>query len=774
MRLAVKVIAPLKERPDGGLVLTMRPTKRIANLTVALLLSACGGDTTPPTNQAPVASISSPIAGTTYRAGDTVNFSGSGTDAEDGALTAANLVWWAELHHDTHTHPFQPETAGNSGSVTIPTRGETSANVFYRFYLQATDSGGGTHTVTRDILPETTETTLRTQPSNLALTLDGQPVIGPHVFTGVVGIERDLGAADQNFNGRRYQFANWSDGGAASHTIATAPSNTTYTATFNDIGPMINNAPVVSLTGTPTTGTTGTPITLTAVAADSDDFVANVEFFDGATKLGEDNTSPYTLVWTPTTTGTHGLTARATDNFGLSATSSTVNITVNAAPGDTQAPVATITAPAAFATSLTGTLTLSASATDNVGVTGLEIQLDGVQVGAVGNTGAHSVTVDSNAYASGQHVIRARARDAANNVSPWHSVTVQFGGSRAVPAGFTRDQSWITGLSRATAFAQMPDGRLLVAQQDGALRVVKNGALLGTPMLTVTVNSSGERGLLGVAVHPDFTSNGYIYVHYTSTETTIHNRISRFTVTGDVASNEAKLVDLPTLSNATNHNGGAIHFGADGKLYAAVGDNANSSTPQNLASPFGKMLRFNDNGSIPSDNPFCTTSDLQCAVWAYGLRNPFTFAVQPGTGRIHINDVGQGTWEEINLGVPGANYGWPASEGPDNVVGGITGPLFAYKHSAASPPGSGPGGFFIGFAIAGGSFYPDSGPFPAGYRNSYYFADYVRNFVGRFDWVNNAAYAFATVSGSPVDLLTGIDGALYVLTRSGITRFSAP
>jgi glucose/arabinose dehydrogenase len=293
-------------------------------------------------------------------------------------------------------------------------------------------------------------------------------------------------------------------------------------------------------------------------------------------------------------------------------------------------------------------------------------------------------------------------------------------------------------------------------------------------MLNVTVDPTGERGLLGVALHPDFVSNGYVYVYYTSTESTTHNRISRFTATGDVAGSELKLVELPTLG-ATNHNGGAMHFGADGKLYVAVGDNAISANSQNLTSPLGKILRFNDDGSIPSDNPFCSTPGVQaCSVWAYGLRNPFTFAVQPGTGRIHINDVGQSTWEEINLGEAGANYGWPASEGPDNVTGAITGPLFTYKHSPGSPPGSGPGGFFVGFAIVGGSFYPDNPPFPVGYRNSYYFADYVSKFIGRYDFVNNAAYAFATVSGSPVDLLAGNDGSLYLLTRNGITRFSTP
>ncbi len=127
-------------------------------------------------------------------------------------------------------------------------------------------------------------------------------------------------------------------------------------------------------------------------------------------------------------------------------------------------------------------------------------------------------------------------------------------------------------------------------------------------MLNVTVDSSGERGLLGVALHPDFASNGFIYVYYTSTETSTHNRVSRFTATGNVAGSELKLVELPTLSGATNHNGGAMHFGLDGKLYVAVGDNANSANSPNLNSVLGKMLRFNDDGTIPTRQPvLCTT-----------------------------------------------------------------------------------------------------------------------------------------------------------------------
>ena len=157
------------------------------------------------------------------------------------------------------------------------------------------------------------------------------------------------------------------------------------------------------------------------------------------------------------------------------------------------------------------------------------------------------------------------------------------------------------------------------------------------------------------------------------------------------------------------------------------------------------------------------------------MRNPFTFAVQPGSGRIHINDMGQSTWEEVNVGARGANFGWSGSEGRDNVSAGITGPLFAYNHASAAPAGSGPGGFFTGQAIAGGAFYPANGPFPAAYRDNYYFADFVSGFLARMDMANGSAvYAFARGLAQPVDMLVGTDGALYVLTRGGIVRISSP
>ncbi|HEY0817293.1 MAG TPA: Ig-like domain-containing protein, partial [Rhizobacter sp.] len=269
-------------------------------------------------NQAPVAVIATPAAGTTFRAGTQVNYSGSASDVEDGTLPASRLTWWVELHHDTHSHPFVPPTAGSGGTVTIPTRGETSDNIFYRFHLRATDSAGATHEVTRDIAPQKARLTITSVPAGLSLTLDGQPVSAPVTVTGVVGIERDLGApATQDFNGRRYQFSGWSDGGAASHTISTPVNDTTYTATYTDTGPVANTPPSVALTAPANgaSGTVGVAMSLSASASDPDGSVASVEFFENGVRIGAaDASAPYGVSWTPATPGNRTLTARATDN----------------------------------------------------------------------------------------------------------------------------------------------------------------------------------------------------------------------------------------------------------------------------------------------------------------------------------------------------------------------------------------------------------------------------------------------------------------------------
>jgi glucose/arabinose dehydrogenase len=349
-------------------------------------------------------------------------------------------------------------------------------------------------------------------------------------------------------------------------------------------------------------------------------------------------------------------------------------------------------------------------------------------------------------------------------MSQWSSVNVTLGGSTTVPAGFTSAPYGNALSDLATAMAFTPDGRLLVAQKSGAVRVIRTGTLLGPVFATFPVNGDGERGLIGIAVHPQFSSNGWVYVHYTTVvDGTVRGRISRVTASGDVAvaGSEVVIADLsPDIS--IFHNGGAIHFGPDGRLYVATGDDATTSNSQSMSTLHGKILRFNDDGSIPSSNPFYSTAAGQNrAIWALGLRNPFTFAFQPGTGRMFINDVGQDAWEEINEGVAGRNFGWPHTEGPTSDSR-YTAPYFAYHHHT---------GMLTGFSITGGAFYnPAVQQFPAEYAGNYFFADYVSRWISRLDTAQGAdVYAFARMPSGITDLRVGADGAVYVLLATSFS-----
>src|SRR3954447_3785733 len=171
-----------------------------------------------------------------------------------------------------------------------------------------------------------------------------------------------------------------------------------------------------------------------------------------------------------------------------------------------------------------------------------------------------------------------------------------------LPPGFS-EAVVASGINRPTAMDFAPDGtgRLFVAEQGGSLRVIANGQMLATPFVSLNVDSTNERGLLGVALDPNFATNPYVYVYYTVPGSPAHNRVSRFTASGNVAvpGSEVDLLDIDSLSTDTRHNGGSIHFGPDGKLYVAVGDNKVSANSQSLASLKGKVLRINPDGSIP-------------------------------------------------------------------------------------------------------------------------------------------------------------------------------
>jgi glucose/arabinose dehydrogenase len=304
-----------------------------------------------------------------------------------------------------------------------------------------------------------------------------------------------------------------------------------------------------------------------------------------------------------------------------------------------------------------------------------------------------------------------------------------------------------------------PDGRLFVSQQGGRLRVIKNGVLLANPFVTIVVDSHGDRGLIGMAFDPAFTTNHFVYVYYTTPTPVPHNRVSRFTAAGDlaVAGSEKVLIDLPNLGTEIIHNGGSIHFGADGKLYIAVGDNVQGVVAQSMTSLLGKVLRLNRDGTIPADNPFATTATGSSrAIWALGMRNPYTFGVQPGTGRIFLDDVGAKTWEEIDEGAPGANYGWPTTEGPTTDVR-FKSPLFAYNHGTTATTGC---------AIAGGTFYnPPVQQFAATYVGKYFFADACGGWIHLLDPAAKTAQPFLSGGTGLIDVKTGPDGSLYYLSR---------
>lgn len=335
-----------------------------------------------------------------------------------------------------------------------------------------------------------------------------------------------------------------------------------------------------------------------------------------------------------------------------------------------------------------------------------------------------------------------------------------------LPTGFTESRL-ATGLD-PTGVTAMADGRILITIKSGRILVIKNGAVLSTPLLSISnVDNWNERGLLTVVEDPNFATNRYIYVYYTykNPSTNIsNNRVSRFTINGDVAvaGSELVLLNMNNLSSVGWHNGGGLVYGTDGKIYISTGENTNTSNSQSFTTLLGKVLRINPDGTIPSDNPFfTTTTGNNRAIYALGFRNPFKMKVQPGTGKIYVNDVGAGTWEEVNELAAGRNYGWPGIEGKrttQTAPANYRDPVYAYNHSSGS------------CSITGGTFYnPSTQQFPTQYAGKYFFADYCAGWIRYIDPANNFAVSnFASGLDRPLDLTVDGAGNLYYLSRGGL------
>jgi glucose/arabinose dehydrogenase len=362
------------------------------------------------------------------------------------------------------------------------------------------------------------------------------------------------------------------------------------------------------------------------------------------------------------------------------------------------------------------------------------------------------------------------------------ALSVPSAATAAVPAGFT--DSLVASLSAPTALAFAPDGRLLVTSQSGALRVVQDGTLLATPALDFGsgICADNERGLLGIATDPAFTANHFIYLYYTAaTASGCMNRVSRFVLSNDSVvdpASESILINIP--SPGCCHNGGDLHFGKDGYLYVSVGDGGLGGRDPSVL--LGKILRVTSDGGIPADNPFLGADSGRCNVtgrtdpgkvcqetYSWGLRNPFRIAFDPNAAgtRFYINDVGQSTWEEIDLGQAGADYGWNVREGfcatgsttdCGPPPAGMTNPLYAYPHSSGCN------------AITAGAFVP-TGVWPAAYDGSYLFSDYLCGKIWQLapsgSGFTASEFAADLGSGGPITMIFGPTGdtqALYYTT----------
>ena len=290
--------------------------------------------------------------------------------------------------------------------------------------------------------------------------------------------------------------------------------------------------------------------------------------------------------------------------------------------------------------------------------------------------------------------------------------------------GLLKLSSFVTGLTAPVGMETPNDGtgRLFVVEQAGTIRIIEGGSILATAFLDITgnVESGGEEGLLGLAFHPNYSSNRRFFVNYTRRVSgQLQTFISEFAAsTGDanLADPMSERVLLTVNQPFVNHNGGQLAFGPDGFLYIGLGDGGSGGDPfgngQSLATLLGKILRIDVDGAfaagkqyaIPAGNPFAVSGGLP-EIWAYGLRNPWRFSFDVSTSRLFGGDVGQGNWEEVDLIVSGANYGWNIMEGdhcyPPGTAScnmtGLTMPITEYPHDATG-----------GTAIIGGFVYRGS------------------------------------------------------------------
>jgi glucose/arabinose dehydrogenase/PKD repeat protein len=312
-----------------------------------------------------------------------------------------------------------------------------------------------------------------------------------------------------------------------------------------------------------------------------------------------------------------------------------------------------------------------------------------------------------------------------------------------------------TVIRQGLSLAQAADGRIFIAERAGVVKVYQNGTV--TTVFTVATNVNNEQGLLGLALHPDFMSNGYLYVFYTRSDLFNHI-IERVQINS--SNQEIGRQQILTLDPIQGgfHNGGDLKF-FNGHLYITTGDSQNNANSQNLDNYRGKILRVTENGQPVPGNPFYGTGNVQRqSIWAYGFRNPFRLIANTKANKLFVLDVGT-SWEEVNditNPAPLYNYAWGHAQGGDGIqteTNLFINPIFTFQTGS------------IGNAIANGVLYnPDVSRYPAALHNKFVFKDFLRTEMRYFDWTQNnppSTSFYDTPHYNALGMILGNDGYIY-------------
>jgi glucose/arabinose dehydrogenase len=681
-------------------------------LLLTLLLPGCGGGTVkpnspnPPSNPAPTVTSITPnsgaingatavtITGTGFQAGATVSLGGT-------AATGVTLVSSTSITATTAAHA--------AGAVNVMVTNTDAQS--------ATLAGGYTYSTTN---PAPTVTSITPNSG----TINGATAVTIRGTGFLAGATVKLGGTSAT----GMTVVNSTT--IAATTPAHAPGATSVVVTNTDAKtgtlnngytftgpPPPNPAPTVTSI-TPNSGTTngGTAVT-----------IAGTGFLTGATvKMGGSSATVLavvnsTLITATAPAHTAGTVDVVVTNTDTKTGTLTSGYTYTTAPN----PAPTVTAINPTTGVSTGGTTVSITGTGFLA--GASVSFGGIAATGVALVNSTTISASTPAHAAGAVNVVVTNTDAKSG-------TLTNGYTYTTPTGTLALSTVVSGLSSPVGIERPPgDNRFFIIEQRGTIRILQNGALLPGNFLDLQsiVNFDGqEQGLLGIAFHPNYATNHKFYVNYTQDEGNRETHISEFqTMASDpnTADPNSERVLLVVNQPFPNHKGGQLVFGPDGFLYIGLGDGGSGGDPlgngQNTSTYLGKMLRINVDPpfatgkeyGIPADNPFVVSGGLP-EIFAFGLRNPWRFSFEPVTNRLFVADVGQDSWEEIDILQKGGNFGWNVMEGmhcypPTVTTCDMTNkilPIFEYSHTD-------------GIAVIGGYIYKGSA-IPS-LANKYIYAD---------------------------------------------------